>query len=123
VTWPALKVFPSLGEQRLDDDAVSPGAVELAVTAIHPDLAQATRTAEGATRLVFRKDATNELEKAQVRARVLTERGRSAGVRAEVARRAGDWSSAAASEELLIEASMASRFFGQYALSLTDGPA
>ena len=37
------------------------------------------------------------------RSRVLTERGRSARARAEQAMRAGDWASAAVSEEVIVE--------------------
>src|SRR5215211_4299229 len=55
----ALK--PGLTEQQLDDHAVAPLAVELAVAAVEPDLAEAERPAEREARFVLGEDPAHEL--------------------------------------------------------------
>src|SRR4051794_36466024 len=59
-----IGLYAALAEQPLDDDAVSPRAVELPVATEDAHFAEATRAMEGAAGLVLWKNAADELEKA-----------------------------------------------------------
>src|SRR5690349_4702604 len=65
ICGPGVKlVARRLSDQQLDDEAVAPLAIELAVTLVEADLAEAKAAAEAATGLVLGEDAGHELVEA-----------------------------------------------------------